>query len=658
MGNEGSIPETVFPVGNYRLTIVKQLGEGGFADVFLVRDINSGEHLAVKRLRVSDKEQFTAAKKEINIMRSLPPHPNLVDFKDATMKVTASGNRKMREVFILMEFCAEGALYDQMNNILERRGVSDFKGCAFKEDTLLEIFQQVCTAVSVLHSQIPPITHRDLKVENVLIRSGQYKLCDFGSATTEVWHPKTSRERNLAEEDIQRNTTMAYRSPEMIDFYRKQPITEKADIWALGCLLYRMAFNSPAFEGSSLGILNCSYFIPPYNIYSSNIIDLIAYLLTPDPTERPDIFTVLQRVAQLRGVPCTITRPANYRNSCTRVNNSHASSKELSEQCIVKAQADASQSRKDPFVEQTPPQSSQRSFSEPETQPNASLIDALGWSNVESPNAISHAAKTSQEPLSEEALSSVKASRPGNDIWSMLDSPSTPSHSISLFDAQARPSSTASASHSFFDLGAAKAPASNNPRTPTSFFEQGVQNTSLKKVDHLHGDSVWQLLNESAQAPIAAAGNSSLRSPQSFDSTSFFQSSSSGASNQALFGDFVSAPSVSAHKRTTSVPMQAPQQPFAAFGGPPQAVNLQHHRAASLGFSSPLSSASEAHRSKTPVPVSNTCSPSIHQPWRTMSMPTITPLQPEKRTLRPTRGASKQPSSKSGQNDPFKDLRW
>lgn len=36
--------------------------------MFLVRDINSGEHLAVKRLRVSDKEQFTAAKKEINIM--------------------------------------------------------------------------------------------------------------------------------------------------------------------------------------------------------------------------------------------------------------------------------------------------------------------------------------------------------------------------------------------------------------------------------------------------------------------------------------------------------------------------------------------------------------------------------------------------------------
>ena len=46
-------------------------------------------------------------------------------------------------------------------------------------------------AVSVLHSSNPPIVHRDLKLENLLINSKRngIKLCDFGSATTETFHP-------------------------------------------------------------------------------------------------------------------------------------------------------------------------------------------------------------------------------------------------------------------------------------------------------------------------------------------------------------------------------------------------------------------------------------------------------------------------------------
>ena len=63
---------------------------------------------------------------------------------------------------------------------------------------------------------------------------------------------------------IQRNTTPMYRAPEMIDLYSNKPVNEKADIWALGCLLYKLCFKVHPFEDSAkLRILNAKYKIPP-----------------------------------------------------------------------------------------------------------------------------------------------------------------------------------------------------------------------------------------------------------------------------------------------------------------------------------------------------------------------------------------------------------
>ena len=57
----------------------------------------------------------------------------------------------------------------------------------FTEAEVLEVFCDVCRAVSRLHHCQTPIIHRDLKVENILkSESGAYVLCDFGSATAKV----------------------------------------------------------------------------------------------------------------------------------------------------------------------------------------------------------------------------------------------------------------------------------------------------------------------------------------------------------------------------------------------------------------------------------------------------------------------------------------
>lgn len=99
------------------------------------------------------------------------------------------------------------------------------------ENLVLKIFTDVCQAVARLHHRTKPITHRDLKVENILQDfSNNFVLCDFGSCTTTVMNPQDEGVAQC-EEQIQRFTTLAYRAPEMINLYSGSVISTKADIW-------------------------------------------------------------------------------------------------------------------------------------------------------------------------------------------------------------------------------------------------------------------------------------------------------------------------------------------------------------------------------------------------------------------------------------------
>lgn len=77
---------------------------------------------------------------------------------------------------------------------------------AFEPEVVCRIFYQVCRAVSHMHAQTPEVIHRDLKIENLLISSdGVIKLCDFGSATLEIYKPDASwsaNQRSTLEDNV------------------------------------------------------------------------------------------------------------------------------------------------------------------------------------------------------------------------------------------------------------------------------------------------------------------------------------------------------------------------------------------------------------------------------------------------------------------------
>ncbi|KAH0628437.1 hypothetical protein JD844_009603 [Phrynosoma platyrhinos] len=161
-----------------------------------------------------------------------------------------------------------------------------------------------------MHKQKPPIIHRDLKIENMLMSNqGTIKLCDFGSATTIAHYPDynwTAQKRATVEEEITRNTTPMYRTPEIIDLYSNFPIDEKQDIWALGCILYLLCFRQHPFEdGAKLRIVNGKYSIPQNDTRYTVFHDLICSTLKVNPEERlsiTELVNQLQEIAAARNV--------------------------------------------------------------------------------------------------------------------------------------------------------------------------------------------------------------------------------------------------------------------------------------------------------------------------------------------------------------------
>lgn len=115
-----------------------------------------------------DLEARNIAEKEIRMLKLLKGHTNIIQMVGSCQRENTQSSHRAMEYFILLELCTGGSLID----LIKRQN-----GEKLDELEICQYFIQICKGVSQMHTQSPPIAHRDLKIENVLINErGELKV--------------------------------------------------------------------------------------------------------------------------------------------------------------------------------------------------------------------------------------------------------------------------------------------------------------------------------------------------------------------------------------------------------------------------------------------------------------------------------------------------
>ncbi|CAI7757189.1 unnamed protein product, partial [Closterium sp. NIES-53] len=280
-----------------RYQLGRELGKGGGGVVRICGDVATGEAVAacksIPKCKLQRKEAREELQGEVAAMRRVGGHSHVVAlralFEDA------------ESVHLVMDLCAHGDLYDYL-----------IARTTLPEPLAADVTRQILLALHHCHAS--GVVHRDIKPENILLAAKDeaagklhLKLADFGLAVM----------LRAGQQAVGMYGSAVYMSPEVVC---RRPYGPAVDLWGLGVILYTALSGYMPFWGSTdeqlfFRILRNQpdFSIAPWPSVAPAAIDLVRWLLSSDPNQRPSAAAALHHpwLAQHCGrEPLPSPRPA------------------------------------------------------------------------------------------------------------------------------------------------------------------------------------------------------------------------------------------------------------------------------------------------------------------------------------------------------------
>src|SRR5438105_8561291 len=245
-------------LGNYRL--LRLLGQGGFAEVYLGEHIHLNTQAAIKVLRTqiasSDAADFRTEARTIAHLR----HTNIVPILDFGLENDMP--------FLVMEYAPDGTLRQRHP-----------RGTTVPLPSVISYVKQVAAALQHAHSN--NLIHRDVKPENMLIvRNDEVLLSDFGIALVAQSTRAQSKQETVG--------TWAYMAPEQIQQYPRPA----SDQYALGIVAYEWLTGTPPFSGNFAEVASQHLMTAPSSMREKMpmippaVEEVVMIALAKDPRQR------------------------------------------------------------------------------------------------------------------------------------------------------------------------------------------------------------------------------------------------------------------------------------------------------------------------------------------------------------------------------------
>ncbi|MCL4549922.1 MAG: protein kinase [Bacteroidetes bacterium] len=207
-------------IDNYR--VVSVLGKGGMGIVYKAYDTKLDRYVAIKMLNASahDKERFIERFKREAKNQAKLSHPNIVAVYGFIEYSNLLG--------IVMEY-VEG---ESLEKVIDRQG-------RFNLYDVIYILKQLLLGMGYAHSK--GFVHRDIKPSNIILnKEGITKIMDFGISKSLYDNSVTKTGSKIG--------TVFYMSPEQV---KGQEVTNRSDIYSIGCTVYEMIVGQPPFDYTS-----------------------------------------------------------------------------------------------------------------------------------------------------------------------------------------------------------------------------------------------------------------------------------------------------------------------------------------------------------------------------------------------------------------------